>query len=438
MAKDMKTMAQTQKSNVDEKVGSSEAKWILPLATCIVLLACFYNLILSLINSHIVPLSGSALIVAESLMLLCALPILFKNMTLGFCLLVSLIAFNFFTLFLIRQDFDAKPLRDVLMPIIFLWLGLMVHRRDHADRLLGGIALIVIVVGVVDVLFPDFYADFVDALGFYANRWSTDPYKLLTLQERPAGIGRSLFPFLLGPRRISSVFLDPVAMGNFAVILAAWAFSKEKPEVIRMSFFLICSAVVVVLCDGRFALMLVLIIAACRVSKIDRLYFLPAILPVIGIALVLTVALLFPGQQLGDNFLGRLYSCGQDLLGLDFPSLFGVGSRLVNLDAGYGYVIQKFGVLLCIVLWLAYCFLPAHDAVAQRFRFYLSVYMVLLLSISGSSLFALKTSGILWFLFGALIASAPKIATSINARQPGLSFSLQRFKPLQPTSMSVR
>ncbi len=437
MAKDMKTMAQTQKSNVAEKADASEAKWILPLATGIVLLACFYNLILSLINSHLVPLSGSALIFAESLMLLCAMPILFKNLTLGFCLLVSLIAFNFFTLFLIRQDFDAKPLRDVLMPIIFLWLGLMVHRRDHADRLLGGIALVVIGVGVVDVLFPDFYADFVDALGFYANRWSTDPYKLLTLQERPAGIGRSLFPFLLGPRRISSVFLDPVAMGNFAVILAAWAFSKEKFEARRMAFFLICSAIVVVLCDGRFALMLVLIIALCRVSQIDRLYFLPAILPLIGISLVLAVALLFSGQQLGDNFIGRLFSCGEDLLGLDFASLFGVGSRLVNLDAGYGYVIQKFGVLLCIVLWLAYCFLPARDSVAQRFRFYLSVYMVLLLSISGSSLFALKTSGILWFLFGSLISTVPKIAASVNQPYPRSPSSLRGFPAFQPRSASA-
>lgn len=431
-------MVHAQKANVDENAGVIEAKWILPLATTVVLVACFYNLLLSLINSHLVPLSGSALIVTESLMLLCALPILFKKLTLGFCLLVSLIAFNFFTLFLIRQDFDAKPLRDVLMPIVFLWLGIMVHRRDHADRLLGGIALVVIAVGLVDVIFPDFYADFVDALGFYANRWSTDPYKLLTLQERPAGIGRSLFPFLLGPRRISSVFLDPVAMGNFAVILAAWALSKEKFEARRMAFFLICSAIVVVLCDGRFALMLVLIIAACRVSKIDRLYFLPAILPLMGISLVLAVALLFPGQQPGDNFIGRLYSCGEDLLGLDFLSLFGLGSRVVNLDAGYGYVIQKFGVLLCIVLWLAYCFLPAHDSVAQRFRFYLSVYMVLLLSISGNSLFALKTSGILWFLFGTLIATAPRIAASINPHKPGQSFAPPRFTPLQPASMSAR
>lgn len=46
------------------------------------------------------------------------------------------------------------------------------------------------------------------------------------------------------------------------------------------------------------------------------------------------------------------------------------------------------------------------DVRGDRFRAFTTLYMSLILCVSGTSLFALKTAGILWFLVGCFAASA--------------------------------
>ncbi|MCX8522103.1 MAG: hypothetical protein ORN28_11295, partial [Rhodoferax sp.] len=50
--------------------------------------------------------------------------------------------------------------------------------------------------------------------------------------------------------------------------------------------------------------------------------------------------------------------------------------------------------------------LPARCARAERLRGLLVLYMFSSLAISGTSVFALKTAGLMWFLLGTLFAAA--------------------------------
>jgi putative polymerase len=63
-------------------------------------------------------------------------------------------------------------------------------------------------------------------------------------------------------------------------------------------------------------------------------------------------------------------------------------------------------------MWLCIFMLPLHDEPARRFRTAMSAYVTLILCVSGNSLFALKTAGVLWFVFGAMSMHRPKEETS--------------------------
>ena len=74
-------------------------------------------------------------------------------------------------------------------------------------------------------------------------------------------------------------------------------------------------------------------------------------------------------------------------------------------DSGYGYVINKFGVIGAVVLWAMFLLIPARTEQAQIFRGGLAYYICLSLCIS-QSMFTIKTAGFAWAIMGAL-AFAP-------------------------------
>jgi putative polymerase len=73
-------------------------------------------------------------------------------------------------------------------------------------------------------------------------------------------------------------------------------------------------------------------------------------------------------------------------------------------DMGYAYVLSRFGALLVLSLLLLLFLMPCTGERARRFRALLVLYFFSSLAISGTSVFALKTAGLMWFLLGALAA----------------------------------
>jgi putative polymerase len=71
---------------------------------------------------------------------------------------------------------------------------------------------------------------------------------------------------------------------------------------------------------------------------------------------------------------------------------------------GYAYVLSRFGTLQVIGLLLVLFLMPCTSERAKRFRALTVLYFFCSLAISGTSVFALKTAGLMWFLLGALAA----------------------------------
>lgn len=127
-------------------------------------------------------------------------------------------------------------------------------------------------------------------------------------------------------------------------------------------------------------------------------------LPLLIVGMLLSIALFFDGRY-SDSVIGRLFVSGKMLLSLDLGMIFGgVGFDIYFGDMGYPSLLTRLGVVLCLFLWIAFWLVNMEDERGDRFRASITLYMSLILSVSGTSLFALKTAGVLWFLVGCLAA----------------------------------
>lgn len=324
---------------------------------------------------------------------------------------------------LVRQQIDLKSARDLMIPLLFVSLGRLVADTEFAERTLRKVTLLVLVVGVAEVLFTTAYGDIFNALSFYGGigsiRESAAMFdgQTLTLNGfRPEGIGRTLLPALLGSHRASSVFLEPVSLGNFAVILLAWALSRGWKEMDRGSLLLALAALVlIVLSDSRFGMLMVGLLLAFRALPTAWLRVAALVYPLVLLAGIVGVAT----QPIpdGDNVLGRIALTGQALMQLNEAALLGLDSPLPGFgDMGYAYVLTRFGAIAVLVLVMALFLIPVGSARADRFRALVVVYGFSSLAISGTSVFALKTAGLMWFLVGVL-AAAPQLRQATHRQE---------------------
>lgn len=365
--------------------------------------ASLYPLLLCFLNTRVARMPNASLIIAEVLIFAAATPVLIARLNLGLLLAALCICVNYFVLALVQQGNDFKAVRDLLMPVIFVWLGYALSNRVLAERVLRNLALFAVALGLFEFIFPTLYATVFDTIAFYTARGfgGSNPFALTVLQVRPEGIGRSLFPFL-GPRRISSYFLEPVALGNFAVLTAGWALSKPREELRDAAVLMALAAAMIVMADARFGSISILVMCAVRLCGIWKVRLVAALLPFAAMALMVATVLYGPAGG-GDNILGRFQVSGNNLLSMPWSAWLGI-PNVISLDAGYGYIIQRTGIVICLFLWFLFSVVPLKDDQARRFHFNAAAYIALNLTVSGSSLFSLKTTAILWLLLGAVIA----------------------------------
>ncbi len=381
-----------------------------------------YLAVLSFLNARGIRASATLVGAVEAALYAACLYVLRRGLPLAtvatsFCVLAWMLF-----LWLVRQNPDFKSLRDLVIPALFISLGRLVANIRFANRGLKLVVWIVLVVGVFEVVFTDVYANLFNTFSFYVNMGGIGESaamfegQMLTLNGyRPEGIGRTILPALLGSHRASSMLMEPVSLGNFAVIVLAWGLSKPWHEMRNNLFFIIAPAILIALCDSRFGLMLAGGLVALRCLPVPMLGRLAPTIPFLILAAVIGFASLKLGG--GDNVLGRIAGSGIELLRFEWESLLGLDARLPNYgDMGYAYVLSRFGAPLLVVLVGLAFMAPMTDARGIRFRALITLYLSASLAISGTSIFALKTAGMLWFLFGVLSA-LPRIAGA-DAHEP--------------------
>lgn len=400
-----------------------------PVATrvvsAILVASVVYQAVLAFVHTHFFRTSAFSVAAAEFLIYLACLAVLAKRIRMEFVAFVALVFAYLLLLSIFRNALEVKGLRDAMIPLLFYWLGRHVGDVGYADRLLKILVGIVLAFAFFELLFLDYYTYLLNIFSYYASTGtvtiSANFIRDSTLNlngMRPAGIGRTILPDLLGSHRVSSVFLEPVSLGNFSVIVAAWGLSKPRQEYRQMLFFVVAAMVLVALSDSRYGLIVLSGLIAMRMIVPERLNAATMVLPFVSLVVLVLIGLFFDGR-LADNIMGRLFWTGSTLLSFNVEKLFGIqGFDIGYGDMGYAYLLSRWGVLLCIVLWSALWLMRMKGEAGRRFRAYVALYISLILTISGTSFFALKTAGLLWFLMGSY--------SSPNTRRASLAVDAQR------------
>lgn len=390
----------------------------------LMLAAMSYQLALCFLHTRY-GLGGNGLVIAaELLMVAAALPLLLPRLPLGFCVALVLLMANGLALALMRHAIDPKVLRDFLVPLLFLGVGLACGDEATADRVLRWTVPVVLAVALFEFCFLDLFTRYFDVYSYYLARGVGDPSmgefrsdKLVASGMRPEAIGRTLLPFL-GSHRASSVFIEPVSLGNFAAVLAAWGLAKDRSQWLTGAAFVLAAAAMVVLSDSRFgvgalALMLILRLVLVRGSE-----GLGAIFPALAVATLIAAAYA-NGSAYSDSYVGRLAETGQTLLAMDLPELLGIDPAIKPYyDMGYPYVLSRNGLVAVLALWAAWWAMDIASPTGRRFRALAALYVALILCVSGTSFFAFKTSAMLGLLLGCGAASGKSAAGSEDARRP--------------------
>ena len=370
--------------------------------------ATLYPAMLCLMHTHFFRVVTSTVGFTEFLIYLACLAVLIRPVRVEFFIMATLVVAYLLLLTLFRGEIELKGFRDVMIPLLFYWVGRQVGSMDFADRILKRLIWVVLAFGLLELFFLDWYSWLFNIFSYYfsqgINSLPTNFVSDSVLNVngiRPEGIGRTILPDLLGSHRVSSVFLEPVSLGNFAVIVAAWGLAKSR-ENWKNGLFYVASAVVMIsLSDSRYGIGAVSLMLLLRVLPLRPLNYIVGLLPLICLAALVMIGLFYQGGY-DDNIRGRLYASGKSLLGLNVLMLLGIeGAFSFFYDMGYPYIFTRLGLPLAILLWFAIWMIRMPDSVGSRFRMFIALYIALILCISGTSMFALKTAGILWFLIGS-------------------------------------
>lgn len=374
----------------------------------ILIASVVYQTVLAFMNTHLFRTSASLVALSEFFIYLACVLMIARHIRLEFVAIVSLVLAYLLLLSIFRNALEIKGFRDVMIPILFYWLGRHVADTHLADRVLKFLVILTLAFGLFELFFLDQYSRVLNIFSYYlstgtvtvATNFISD--STLNLNGmRPEGIGRTILPSLFSSHRVSSVFLEPVSLGNFSVIIAAWGLSKPRAEYKQALFFVLSAIVLIALSDSRYGLIMVTLLIALRVIVQGRLHTAAIISPFVSILALILIGLFFKGD-FGDNVIGRLFWTGDTLLSFNIEKVLGIqGFDIPYGDMGYAYLISRWGILLCIVLWVAIWMIRMPDDRGNRFRAYIALYISLILTVSGTSFFALKTAGVLWFLMGS-------------------------------------
>ncbi|MCD8456344.1 polysaccharide biosynthesis protein GumE [Xylella taiwanensis] len=339
---------------------------------------------------------------------------------LGFLVALTLIRF------LMSFDFDPKFFRDALIAFAFLVLG--AAYRGSLIRLFMGMSIVVTLVACFELVVPDVYGDIANPKSYFINSrgastegfWNEES-SLYVSATRPNE--RNFLPGSNLPRA-SSVFIEPVTMGNYiiffaAIVLTFWrwmSFSELLLSVAMIGFMIVAS-------DGRLATgtcMLMVLLAPLLRRFDQRFGFLLFFAVLVSSWLLVWISDIHEYNQ--DTILGRIFFSVYSLGHLPLDSWLGldVQASYRYFDSGIAYFITSQSVITVLVFLLTYSFLfimPSHEGRVFKnmaiFAFALSLFV-------SNSYFSIKTSALWWFTCGYLWHWSPQASGMRSALRPAV------------------
>ena len=377
----------------------------------IIFFSVSYNFFLSIINAHVTEINPYVTYTIEAILIFLSLIKFYGNdLRLLKWSIYSLIIINGIEIIRILCGIipDLKFYRDTLIECSYLGLGLCYHEKKtcYLEFLLK-FTIFISFISFIELKWTSIYELFVDPRSYYisAKKFSENSFwqvgsKLFLSANRPDQ--RFFFPHS-DLVRSSSVFLEPVTMGNFIIFLSSvcTAFyidlsKKQKFLFFILVFFLIIAA------DSRLAFYtLIILCISTPVSKIYKtdlsIYF--ALLIILSGAMIHGI---WHDRSYQDNFIGRINYSYNVIYKLSLPSWLGFDQ---NMNAGYwdsgiSYMIVSQSIFF--ILWNLFMYkfiIKTQDVKILIFKNNAIIAVVLSLIVS-NSFFSIKTAALWWFSLG--------------------------------------
>ncbi len=393
--------------------GRSAPRWALFV---LVFGAMSFNMALCFVNTQIGGIGDAYIIACEILIISTVIVFCLRWMDETVLLLIASLVLYTLAIVFIRyavlgqSKIDVKPARDLLIPLTFFLLGTRAPDIRTVDAIVRAITAIVLAVALFEYFLPELFTRGFNVAAYYISRGSMQAKQALDTGDlfisgmRPArGGGRNLLPFL-GDHRVSSIFLEPISLANFGIIVFLWALVRSRSEG-RLGLALLVSALVlVVLSDSRFgAYFCVASIALLFVPwRIGALIMVTV--PILALVLLPQLPDWLRTANVGyrDDLIGRLVLSGTIMSGFDGLGWFGLSdSPMLTFDSGYGYSVNAIGLVAAAFAWCLFLCLERPGRQFNLFRNLAAAYYAAILCVSYSP-FTIKTAALLWFLMGAL------------------------------------
>ncbi|MCX2724233.1 UDP-phosphate alpha N-acetylglucosaminyltransferase [Roseibium salinum] len=374
-----------------------------------------FNLALAFANTNAFRISESHVILGEMILLSTAMLLVLSRNAVFYLIVAMYLSYMAFILAL-RPELDLKAIRDFLIPIVFYFIGRRFRRIEDADRLIWISTTLVLTIGFFEFFFLDIYAQLVNIFDYYVARGTlaaddnfVEGSNLFISSTRIGG--RNFFGFL-GDLRASSVFLEPVTMGNFGAFLCLWALFRSGMR--HRALIFVAAFVAIVLPDARFGMFVcvALFAAAALGMIIPRIIWWS--LPLLT-AFALAIYGAWTAQLLWeDNLLGRILHASLLLQEITWEAFWGVRPDAPFLaDNGFAYSIAQIGFIGLVGLWTLFVFAPYKNKRALQFKALAITYISLLMIVS-NSFYSIKLAALFWIAAGAADAMAANRRSAVN------------------------
>ena len=385
-------------------------------STLTVLAATLFNMALCFLFTLGLPTGSAAFVAACEVAITLGAVALARGAISDRALLAMLMLAGYLiALSLLREGSGPKIVRDLLIPFAYYFLGVAQGTPQRVDRLVRALLLIVLAVAVLEWLDLELYTKLLNVSGYFLAKGmisATEINNSVTGTGQGLYIsgmrleGRNFLPFLqpiLGLHRVSSVFLEPIELSNFAVISYAWLLCRfEARSPVNTLGYMLISLTLIAFCDSRFASMICVVITACHVTTISRRTLFVGFLPVLMCGATLLRVCFWRPPVVGDDIMGRLYTSGSLLASFTPGEWFGLHESLGPTgDAGYAYLVTYAGFPALFLLWAAFLAGSGVTRLALAVRGAIAIYATTLLTVS-YGLFSIKTAALLWYIYGAV------------------------------------
>ena len=404
--------------------GAGQGRFARRSTLCALYGALTFNAALCFVNTVAVQVSDTAVMGCEAVLVATALMVALRRNA-GVALVLAVFLSYAALLMALRPLLDPKAVRDFLIPVTFYALGRRWSDPRLADRAALVSGLVVLAFGLFEATALDTYVHYFNIAKYYVARGSVVPVDaaqnefgaqasaLFGSGTRPDA--RTILPFL-GPHRTSSVFLEPVSMGNFGAILYLW--SLCRPAMARRRLVMALAAAAIVLADARFGLYVC--VAGTGAALLGR--HLPRLLwfalPFAMMAGFAVYGFTSPAVDWSNDIGGRMLWTARLLTSLSDRAVWGLSAEKPFLsDSGYAYSLNQIGLAGLVGFWALFVFMPERNAAAWRFKCCVATYVCLLLVIS-DSVYSIKTAALLWFMLGS--SDGAPAAASEPARRPAV------------------